>query len=303
MTDRSKLFLIRANLVAGGLFLLAPPWKEWLTGMQVPPVWSESIGGLLRGVGEAFIVALVLELVVDPQLKGKLVKEILHDVAARIVSRLLPPKIFRHIEEQMLKANLVRTSWNITYTIALVQNNLDYVKLETESRYEMANLSPSPATYPAVYEVELPLSDVGSTEITGVTVHNLLMPAGAQSLVFQYPGCDPEDEPKTVGDYKIFSKSFGIPVHKTRSALEFVFRSTEHFHVGSIVPFFAKYLVEGTTLRVFYPKDKLRVIVDFPANKESEFLPKKESSDNDYYEFPTPILPGQGFTVRFPKHQ
>lgn len=309
MTDRRKLLLLRANLVAGGLFLLAPPWKEWLTGMHVSPVWSESIGGMLRGVGEAFIVALVLELVVDPHLKSKLVREIIEEVTPRtvplILAHLLPPKIFRYIEEQLLLAKLVRTSWNITYRIALVDKNPDVVKLETESRYEMANLASSPATYPAVYEVERPtIAGVGLTEITEVTVHNLL----DKSLLFQYPGCDPKDAPKPVGGLVKFSREFEIPVHTTRSALEFVFHSTEYFRVGSIVPFFAKYLTELTTLRVFYPKDKLQVIVDFPANQDSELQPKPDShADNihgdDYYEFPKPILPGQGFTVRFPKHQ
>jgi hypothetical protein len=49
-----------------------------------PLAWSESIGGLLRGIGEAFIVALVLELLVDPRLKTLLVEEIINEPPGRI---------------------------------------------------------------------------------------------------------------------------------------------------------------------------------------------------------------------------
>jgi hypothetical protein len=303
VTDRRKLLFIRIALVAGALLLLAPPWKDWLMEMY-PPVWSESISGLLKGIGEAFIVALVLELLVDAPLKHRLVDEIIDEVAPRILAHLLPPKVFRYIEENLLRQNLVRRSWDITYRITPVENKPYYVKLETVSRYDIANVAPSPVTYPAVYEVERSLfPDIGETDISEVTVRNLLIAPDAKP-VFKHPdGADTAYAPKVVGNYVSFSKPFEIPVHKESSAMQFVFCSTEYFHVGSIVPFFAKYLVEKTTLRVIYPKETLQVIVDFPANNVSELHPDQEPSGDDSYTFPKPILPGQGFTVRFPKRQ
>jgi hypothetical protein len=300
--DRTRMNLVRLALLLGGLALLAAPWRDWMQQAGASQEWSEPVAGLLNGIGEAAIIALVLELMVDARLKRRLVQDTIHEVAPRILARLLPEKIFRYIEQQILQASLVRRSWNITYTISPLEHDENYVRLDTESRYEMANVGPRPAVYPAIYEVERPLhANVGPTAITEVTVRNLLLPGGDQNLVFRYPGCAREDEPAVVGDYVSFSKSFEIPVHKTHSATHFVFRSTEHFHVGSIVPFFAKYLVEVTSLRVIYPKDKLRVIVDFPANKISELQPERPANGDDTYVFPEPILPGQGFTVRFPK--
>ena len=146
--------------------------------------------------------------------------------------------------------------------------------------------------------------NVGLTEITGVTVRNLLLKSG-HNLVFQYPddaGNKAEDKPGPSGDSIVFSKAFEIPVLSELSAFQFVFKSTEYFQVGSIIPFFATYPVELTRLRVIYPKDILKVVVDFPANKDSELQPEKGSADGvSDYVFPLPILPGHGFTVRFPR--
>ena len=137
VAERRNLYLIRAALAVCGFLLLAPPWKDLLKSLP----WSESIDGLLRGVGEAAIVALVLELLVDTPLKHRLVEEVIHQVAPRILAHLLPETVFRYIEEQLLGAALVRTSWNITYTIVPVEGRDDYVILETVSKYEMANVA------------------------------------------------------------------------------------------------------------------------------------------------------------------
>lgn len=273
----------------------------------MPDVWREAAGALLRGIGEAVVIALVLERLVDAPAKRRLVEDVIREaspqVLARVLARLLPDKMFQYIDEKLLKANLVRRSWKITYRISMLPDNVDYVKLQTESKYEMANTAASPTTYSAVYEVERSLfARVGETTINEVTARNLLQKPG-HNLVFHYPdqGNKPEDLPRVVGDYVAFSKPFEIPVHDVLSAYQFVFTSTEYFHVGSIVPFFAKYPVEVTTLRINYPKDILKVIVDLPANRESELQPTEVDSAGCKYEFPIPILPGQGFTVRFPR--
>jgi hypothetical protein len=303
MRDETKLRIRRGVLAVFGLGLLTPAWKDILTGTGLSEVWRESAGGLLRGVGEAVVIALLLEWLVDAPAKRRLVEESIRLVSPQILARLLPPSMFRYIEEKLLRASLVRRSWNITYRISTLPDNADYVKLETESTYEMANTAAVPTTYQAVYEVEQSLcANVGETKITGVSVRNLLQTPG-RNLVFQYPDPSnkPEDKPGPSGDYIAFSKAFEIPVHDVQSAYQFVFKSTEYFRVGSIVPFFAKYPVELTTLTVFYPKASLNIIVDFPANKDSELHGRQVAEGELEYTFPIPILPGQGFTVRFPR--
>src|SRR4051812_44802601 len=108
--DRRLMILIRLGLLAGGVALLLPPWKDWFEH-RIGREWGESASGLIRGIGEAGLVALVLEILVDARLKRRLVQETIRDVAPRILAHLLPEKIFRYIEEELLRANLVRRSW------------------------------------------------------------------------------------------------------------------------------------------------------------------------------------------------
>jgi len=303
MGEEKNLWIVRGVLAAAGLVLLLPAWGQLLSSAGLPMGWSESIGGLLKGVGEAVVVALVLEWLVDARTKRRIVAESIRQVSPRILAHLMPPEMFQYIEDRLLKANLVRRSWNIRYRISVLQDNPEYVKLETESKYEMANTAPTPTTYVSAYEVERSLfAHIGETMINEVTVRNLLREPG-HNVLFHYPEETnrPEDRPGVNGDYVLFSKAFEIPVHKQHSAFQFVFTSTEYFHVGSITPFFAEYLVELTTLRVDYPKDILRVIVDLPANKVSELQPSEVDAAGCKFVFPIPILPGQGFTVRFAK--
>jgi hypothetical protein len=308
MRDSKRLLIVRCLLALFAFCLLALAWKQILVANGWPEAWGESAGGLLRGIGEAVLIALILEWLVDAPAKHRLVEEVIRQaspqVLARVLARLLPDKMFQYIDEKLLRANLVRRSWNITYRIGVLSDNPEYLKLETVSTYEMANTAASPSTYRAVYEVEQSLcAHVGEAMITEVTVRNLLQEAG-HNLVFQYPdpGNRPEDKPAPSGDYTAFSKAFEIPVHSKLSAFQFVFKSTEYFQVGAIIPFFAKYPVELTTLRVEYPKEILKVVVDFPADEHSELLPQEGSAEGRReFVFPLPILPGQGFTVRFPR--
>jgi hypothetical protein len=69
---------------------------------------------------------------------------------------------------------------------------------------------------------------------------------------------------------------------------------------GSILPFFAKHPVLKTTLTVEYPIDQLKVVVEpsLAADKTDEGTPL-EDGNGKRWEFPDPLLPGQGFTIRF----
>jgi hypothetical protein len=242
MRDEKKLWIIRGVVAAIGLGLLAPAWKDILLGYGWSGPWSESVGGLLRGIGEAVVVALVLEWLVDAPAKQRLMGETMHATIIQAASKFLADKlsdqIFQYIEEKLLRIKLVRRSWNITYRISMVPgHNDDYVKLETESEYKMANTAPSQTTYDAVYRVEKSLVPVGTTSIDEVTVRNLLQ-IPPHDPVFHYPDTTnkAEDVPQPDEDSIVFKKAFQIPVHTATSAFQFVFKSTEYFHVGQSHP-------------------------------------------------------------------
>ena len=69
---------------------------------------------------------------------------------------------------------------------------------------------------------------------------------------------------------------------------------------GSILPFFAKHPVLRTTLTIEYPMDRMNVLVELSLgpDKTDEGTPL-DHGKGKRWEFPDPLLPGQGFTVRF----
>jgi hypothetical protein len=289
--ENAKAWILRIILGAFALICFSKAPEH----LGIPQAWAE----LLKGVGEAILVAIVLEFLVDKRVKEHFGEDIVREVAPRILARLLPPTVFQYIEEKLLRAELFRKVWHIEYELTVLSKDSDYVELKTVSEYEMENRAATPVVYKAVYEVEQALvSGFGDTEITKVRVYT--MPH--RDVVFESPNSSKkkEDNPYIDGNYVVFRRPFEIPVRTDNlPAVGFMFKSTEHFRIGSIVPFFATYPVETASFKVVYPKNELKVIVDFPANDVSQLTPTSTSHDRDVYEFPKPILPGQGFTVRF----
>ncbi len=294
MDKRRKFWVLWTAFLLLGFLLSFTPWDKWpIVHGQV--FLSDFYRNLLWKFGEAIIVAQFLALVVDAAAKQRLLEEFAEDVSTHIIGRRLPPQLRKYIE-QYLEADLVRTTWTITYTITEWPEQPEYDRLVTLSVYELENRSSSTNKYESIYEIESSsFPNIGKTEILHFTGTNLL---DAKDF-FDYPR-QSEIKPKECDRCITISKDVHIPAHRG-PAYRFSAESVECFRDGSIVPFFAKQPVLSTTLTVFYPTDRMKVFVDLSFGNIEEDAERIELSNGLQWVFNRPILPGQGFSTRFVK--
>lgn len=160
----------------------------------------------------------------------------------------------------------------------------------------MENRSSSSRDYNCQFDLEASLFPlVGKASIRKVTGTNLV--DGKGNFTFPDPG-DPELKPVETESSVRFSKHVMIPARQGSPAFEFHSEAEEYLPDGSIVPYFAKFPVLSMTLIVHYPVDQMSVFVDlsFGDLAEPTILDGRKGKK---WEFNKPMLPGQGFTVRF----
>ena len=264
------------------------------------PEMPHKIVETFNRIGEAFIIAPLLALIVDEAAKKKLIREFSLDISAHIIGRLLPDQLREHLRSY-LQMLLVRTRWDVTYTIDKWEDDKGqivpgYVKLSTTSEYDMENRSHEHADYKFTYDVEDSFyPDIGKTRITCV----------------QLPGDGPlegdalQNDVKAENGYQRFPrvpKTIPLEPYNSRSKPSYKFRaeSIECFRDSAYSPFFAAYPVMEATLTVLYKKADFNVTLEltFDDNSAAE---KKELTDREGTEWTIrgPILPGQGFLARW----
>jgi len=162
----------------------------------------------------------------------------------------------------------------------------------------MENRSASPKAYDCVYEVERSLFPFGQARILKVRG----TPRVGDRDAFSYPE-DPTGFSDTDSNL-IFNRSVRIwptPAAESkrgRGSYVIEAESEELVIEGSILPFFAKRPVLKTTLTVQYPKD-LNVWVELSLGPDqTDKGTPLPGGNGTTWEF-GPLLPGQGFTVRF----
>ena len=297
MKEQTKFRVIWTAIFVLGLMLAVAPWESWPTiPMATLRPWLAGIlTRLLPKLGEAMVVAVVLALVVDQAAKRRLLEEFAREVSTHIIGRRLPRALRKYIEDY-LEGDLIRTSWSITYTITEWPGQPEYEKLVTASIYEMENRSEEPKNYECYYEVEKSFfPHIGETKILHATATSLVTPAESFDCSSQSDFVDSVE----TGMIK-FTRTVTLPVHGG-PAYRFTLESEECFQDGSIVPFFAAYPVLETTLTVYYPVDRINVFVDLSFGDAAKDATKVALSNGAQCIFNRPMLPGQGFSIRFAK--
>jgi hypothetical protein len=296
--DSERIGKIKFWFTWGFLFIVGlalATWDTWCPeGWHAMPKFFQNL--LWKG-GEAILIAQLLAFLVDQTTKQRLLNEFANAVSTHIIGRRLPTGLRKHIE-RYLEADLIRTTWTITYTITEWPSQPEYVQLVTLSVYEIANRSDFEQKFPCIYRIEKSFfPNIGDAEILHVTGTNLLNPKDS----FDYPK-QPELEPKKTASDITFSHEVMIPVHnKDEAAYRFSMESNECFHYGSIDPFFSFYPVLSTTLTVFYPIASMKVDVELSfgdIETDAELITLSNGSE---WVFKKPMLSGQGFSVRFSK--
>ncbi len=248
---------------------------------------------ILKKIGEALIIAPVLAVLVDNAAKTKLLREFSLDVSLLVLGRLLPDRLREHLDRYM-KMLLVRTRWEITYAIENWPNQDGFIKLTTISEYDMKNFSESSTDYDFRYAVEESQHDkIGGTQITLVRL-----------LEETYEGDALNEFIEVDNNYRTFSSTKQLMPHRGTGKPTYTFRaeSVECFRESSFSPFFTFYPVMNAVLRVWHP-ETLKISLeltydDIETGAKSEPIIEGNRKGSMWTIF-GPILPGQGFVVRW----
>lgn len=285
MTTRKKYWLaLLSSLILGLLLKLLPYWPYWPTYHS----WSTEWQLFTSEVGGALIIAFLLAVLVDAALKKELLTEFAKDVSGHIIGSLLPPKLRKHLVDY-LEMSLVRDNWRITYTL-MPCGAEPYVQVTVSSDYEMENRSGDEQRFEFVIKVEKSWFTVGQNLITMVRVND--------ELAITNPPCFEKD-----GNWVYEHKPpIRLPPYDRDSPRRFRFHTeaVQYFFERAFSPFISMQPVLGATLIVNDPMKLYEVEFDptFQTEKKLEPMISAEGMRMQW-DINEPILPGQGFFVRW----
>jgi hypothetical protein len=179
----------------------------------------------------------------------------------------------------------------IEYRIEALPEQPGYIRLTSISQTEILNSTTSAKEYEFSFEVqETSYEEVCQSEISHVS-----LTAGSED-VFNYSSSELSKNVTRTNGFLRFSKRKTIPKHP-HPVYRFTIEAVECFLDNYDAPFFVKEPVLKTRLRVFYPKDRLRV--DAYLSFDGAELHKSELLEATEWTLATPIMPGQGIFVRW----
>lgn len=247
-----------------------------------------------RKIGDALIIAPLLALLVDEAAKTKLLREFSLDVSSHIIGRMLPVELRKYLTGY-LQMFLVRTRWEISYTINEWVGQPGYISLKTTSEYDMENRAGDPKDYEFVYKVEDSLyPDIGCTQITFVRLGEDTYDGDALAKVIV-----------AENGYQNFERKKLLQPHDAPNKPSYTFRaeSIECFRNSNFSPFFAICPVMTAELSVWYPKDVVNVSLELTYDEVKTATVRSEIASGALtgtkWKILGPILPGQGFIVRW----
>lgn len=253
---------------------LAP--HQELPGHPKLSIFINELLDLLPKIGDAFLIAGLLALVVDQGIKLKLVEEVVRAASPLLIGRHLPDPVRRSLLGYF-SINFVRPQWEIDYEITPIDGYPGFVKVATRVKGVIVNYGDTIQTLPFVTAVDPPLiaekygipalTKVSLAEEYGLKIFDLTPPQG--QLSYKH---DIQAKPKV--------------------RYITVVESTEYLPESYFQPLFTATTVVNTTLRVRYNTDRLRVRLELPSDSNPD--PKPESNQwGCEWDFQTPLLPGQ----------
>jgi len=290
----SKTSWLLLGLLLLGVFL---NWLHFAEPLQPghEETLQQTVQNILHGLGEAFVIAAILGVVVDQGAKTTLVEEVIKNVSGHIIGQYLPTEL-RDPILAMLENRVVRKDWKIRYEVEEVTSHAEYLKLTTISTYMMENRANDAQLLPVTYDVEKSLSPgVGDAVIEYVRGRE----TNGDNFLDYHQNMMNDDRLKDSGDVVTFTDEVVVPGN---GSYRVEFRSTEFVRLGSILPFFAKRLVvPPCELRIKNQVERLRAFVDASFCQAGPGKPDPDEAGVTKWSFDKPMLSGQGFTVRFSK--
>lgn len=249
---------------------------------------------LLERLGDALVIAAIVGGVIEKIVFKKETIEQARNLFIWYFGRLLPPELQNRLRGY-LEMSLVRTRWDITYTIEHWNGNPDYLRLETVSEYDMQNHSDQKQDYQYRYEVEDSLcTELAQTLITFVKVDRET-----------YESDDLRSLVKPERGYQVFRHPRPVEMEPhsraTHPTYSFSAKSIECFKRTIVSPFWALYPVITTRFTIWHPED-VDVLFDVTIGDVGEVTTEdpltEGSKKGTRWTINQPILPGQGFHVR-----
>jgi hypothetical protein len=284
--------IVASTLIKAGI-------KDESESSVAEELWARACSG----IGEALAIAAVIAYLVDEAAKRKLLKEFAEDVSEHIIGRLLPSGL-RERMFQYLTVDFVRSNWTVIYELKVryLQTSAGtfekHVELITESSYSMENHSPLGTTYTVAYEVmkkwfeNLRAPEIKSVQVNGKTVNGCRLEDDGTGVFVKL---NPDNAPELAVE---------IPGHTANQKpykADVQLKLAEYLGATFYTSFDALHPVVGPTLvAAKYPADELEVSLSlsFADDADAKRVPPLPE-ENDRWRIESPILPGQGFVLRW----
>jgi hypothetical protein len=289
MAARTKYVLTLILATALGLFVISAPWEHWpiIRGL---PLLPEFLRRALPQVGEALITAAVLALLVDKAVKRELLERFAREVSHHIIGHRLPTAL-RDYVLRYLTVEIIRTDWDITYTIEPIGAHPGFIKLTTSVSSLLQNTSPREKKYDCAFSVERSWApEIGESSIVSLA---LTAPTAGESFDLRH-GKGLEQRP--VDNFIQVSREITLPPmpHGEYRCLS---ESVEYFPDCFVAQFVALLPVLRTTFTVYYPKELMNV--DLQLSCEDGSPRKIELANGTQWTIEAPLIHGQSISTRW----
>jgi hypothetical protein len=288
MSTRAK-FLLTLGLATGvGLYLVMWPWERWpaIVGLPLTP---DSLRRSLEQIGEALLTAALLAVMVDKAVKRELLEEFAREVSHHIIGHRLPTQLRDHVL-RYLTADVIRTDWDITYTIEPIDTRPDFVRLTTLNKCVLQNTTSREKKYCHSYYVERSWApEIGESSIKTLALSSVF-PGECFEL---RPGRGLEE--RIEDNFVVASREITLPPNSSGQYVCFS-ESVEYFPVSFDAIFVATVPVLRTTVTIYYPRTALNV----DLNLTCDGAPRRiELANGTQWLIDMPLIHGHSIVTRW----
>jgi hypothetical protein len=291
MSTRLKFILMPLVGAVLGMYFAAWPWERWppVAGLHLVP---EVLQRLLPPLGDALMVAALLAVMVDKAVKRELLEQFAREVSHHIIGYRLPAEL-RDYVMKYLTVDVIRTDWNITYTIELLETHPGFVKLTAQNAYVLQNNSLLEKKHSYSYYVERSwFPEIGESEILSFA---LTSPIAKESFDLRIGA---GLETKTDSGFLQTSKVLALPPMPHGQYKCFA-ESVEYFPDCFFAQFVTLLPVLRASVTVYYPKDEMTF--DLNLSCQDGKTTELQLSNGTQWTVDTPLLPGHSISTRWRK--
>lgn len=244
---------------------------------------------LMRDLGIAFIVAVLLTVVIERYARNRLADELRSGIVEATFQRLIHPKVFDQVRHHVMNADLLKENWQIEMVVSddpeISRVYPDFYVSKTLLRYTLRNISGKEITHP--FEVELDRDVTGPDGVTSLPKFESIT-VGAN----KYEG--EELEKRLEADGSLFSCKCTIG----ETPVQIVAMLREIIRVPDTITWSTMQCADGAKFSIDVSAVKGRGIAfevtpNHPQRDGLKTLVKGRS-----WEFPVAMLPWQGFEIR-----